>query len=162
MVDTKHLCFKLSAQIGLERALGTNELHISTILYHLLLRLQLQIDLLVHLCESPLLRDDDLLASWELVAGTTEGLLDDGCVGVFAADREDDLADVDTGDGAVRLAPCTTHTSLEPIGSSTGQHLVDPYDMEGVHTDPQMERILARSLGDVLVCTDTGSLESLT
>ena len=45
-----------------------------------------------------------------------------------------------------------------PISSSTRQHLVDPDDMEGVYTDPQMERILARSLGNVLVGADAGSL----
>lgn len=102
--------------------------------------------------------------------------MDDGCVCISAANGEDYLANVDTSDGAVRLAPCTTHTSLKPvytrsismhaiqltldapISSSTRQHLVDPDDMEGVYTDPQMERIFARSLGNVLVGTDTGSL----
>jgi hypothetical protein len=160
-IDTKNLCSELSAQIGLERSLGTNKLHVSSILYHLLLRFQLQVVLLVHLCESPLLRDDDLLTSRELVTGTAEGLLDDGCVGISTADREDDLADVDTGDGTVGLAPCTTHTSLEPISPSTRQHLVDPDDMEGMYTDPQMERVLARSLGDILIGADTRSLECL-
>lgn len=48
-----------------------------------------------------------------------------------------------------------------PISSSTGQHLVDTDNVEGVDTDPHVERILARGLGDVLVGTNTGSLESL-
>lgn len=33
--------------------------------------------------------------------------------------------------------------------------------MEGVDTDPQVEGVLAGGLGDILVCADTGSLESL-
>jgi len=160
-MDTKHLCSQLSAQVGLERSLGTNELNISTVLHNLLLRLQLQVILLVHLGESPLLRDDDLLAPWELVAGTAKSFLDDGSVGVPAADGEEDLADVDTSNGTVGFAPCTTHTSLKPISTSTRQHFVDPNDMKRVYTDSQMERILARSLGDILVGANTSSLESL-
>ncbi len=49
-----------------------------------------------------------------------------------------------------------------PIGSSTGQHLVDTEDMEGVDTDPQVEGILARGLGDVLVGANTSGFQSLT
>lgn len=49
-----------------------------------------------------------------------------------------------------------------PIGSGTGQHLVDTEDMEGVHTDPQMEGVLSRGLGDILVRTDTSCFQSFT
>ena len=37
---------------------------------------------------------------------------------VTSADREENLADVDTGDGAVGLAVGTTHSSLQSIGTS--------------------------------------------
>jgi hypothetical protein len=37
---------------------------------------------------------------------------------VTGADREENLADVDTGDGAVGLAVGTTHSSLQSIGTS--------------------------------------------
>ena len=83
------------------------------ILQHTLLLLQLDVVFSVNVRESPLARDDDLLATGELVTGTTESLLDDGGVLVLGTDRKDDLANVDTGDGTVRLAPGTTHTSLE-------------------------------------------------
>ena len=151
------------------------------ILQHTLLLLELEVILTVNVGETPLAGDDDLLATGELVTGTTESLLDDGGVLVLGTDRKDDLANVDTGDGTVRLAPGTTHTSLEsrervavrrelykrktprernvPIGSGTRQHLVDTEDVEGVDTDPHVEGILSRGLGDILVGANTSCFE---
>ena len=85
------------------------------ILQHTLLLLELEVILTINVGETPLAGDDDLLATGELVTSTAESLLDDGSVRVLRADGEDDLADVDTGDSAVWLAPCATHTSLETI-----------------------------------------------
>ena len=82
-------------------------------LNHPLVLLELEVLLTVDVGEAPLARDDDLLATGELVTSAAEGLLDNCRVLVLATDREDDLANVDTGDGTVRLAPGTTHTSLE-------------------------------------------------
>lgn len=48
-----------------------------------------------------------------------------------------------------------------PISSSAGQHLVDADDVEGVEPYTQMEGILAAVLGQVLVGTDTASLQGL-
>ena len=50
---------------------------------------------------------------------------------------------------------------MKPIGSGTGQHLVDTDDVEGVGPDPQVERVLSRGLDDVLVAANTGGLEGL-
>ena len=77
-----------------------------------LLLLQLQVILTVDIGESPLARNNNLLAARELVAGATKGFLDNWGIRVFAANGEDDLADVDSGIGSVGLAPCATHTSL--------------------------------------------------
>ena len=52
-------------------------------------------------------------------------------------------------------------TRCVPISPSTGQHLVDPQDVEGVDTDAQVERIFSRRLGDILVGTDTSGFECL-
>ena len=49
-----------------------------------------------------------------------------------------------------------------PIGTCAGQHLIDPKDMERVYPDPQVERVLAGGLGDVLVGTDAGGFEGFT
>ena len=133
----------------------------STILQHTLLLLELQVLLLVDVREAPLLGDDNLLATRELVASAAESLHDNVGVVVPGSDGENDLANVDTGHSAVGLTPCTTHTGLESIGSSTGQHLVDTEDVEWVDTDTEMERVLSRGLGHVLVGTNTGGFESL-
>jgi len=61
----------------------------------------------------------DLLTSWEFELGTTESL--NGAVNLilFAADGDQDLADIDTSALTVGLTEGTTHTGLEPIGTST-------------------------------------------
>lgn len=81
--------------------------------------------------------------------------------GVTSADAHDDLTNVDTGNSAVRLAPGTTHTGLQSIGTSARQHLVDTDDVEGVGADTQVETFLAAVLDEVLVGADTGGLEGL-
>lgn len=53
---------------------------------------------------------------------------------VTGTDRQNDLTDVDTGNGTIGLTPSTTHTSLEPIRSGARQHLVDTDNMEGMGT----------------------------
>lgn len=155
------LSAELVAQVLLEVALGANVLDVGTVLEHTLVRLELEVVLLVDGGETPLLRHNDLLATRELVASAAESLHDNGGGLLLATDGQDDLADVDTGDSAVGLTPSTTHTGLETIGSSAGQHLVDADNVEGVDTDTQMERILSGGLHHVLVGANTGGLESL-
>jgi len=111
--------------------------------------------------ETPLLGDNDLLATGELELGAAEGLNDHSLVRVLATDREDDLADIDTGSSAVGLTVGTTHTGLKTISTGTGQHLVDAENVEGVETDTHVEGILAGGLGDVLVGANATSLKSL-
>ena len=81
--------------------------------------------------------------------------------GVTAADRQENLANVDTGDSAVGLTPGTTHTGLQSIGTSARQHLVDTDDVVRVSTDAQVEGVLATRLDHVLVGANTGGFKSL-
>jgi hypothetical protein len=155
------LSTELIAQVLLEVALGADKLQISTILQHPLLLLHLLILCLLHIRKAPLFRDDNLLPARELVPRTAERFDDHWRVLVFAADRHDDLANVHAGDRAVRLAPGTAHASLQPISTSTAQHLVNPQHMERMHPDPQMERILPARLGNILVRTNPRSLQRL-
>jgi len=111
--------------------------------------------------ETPVLGDNDLLTTRELVLAPSQSLQGGGTVGVTGTDRQEDLTDVDTSDGPVGFTPSTTHTSLKPIRSGTGQHLVDTDDVEGVGTNPQVETILSGNLDKVFVGADTGSFESL-
>jgi hypothetical protein len=148
----------------------------------------LQVLLAAEGSETPVLGDDDLLATGELVLGAAESLESDGTVWevrmlvfdtcmrmplqplrrefprrtrVTSADTQDDLANVDTGDSAVGLAPGTTHTSLQSIGTGTRQHLVDTDDVVGVGADTQVETLLSGVLDEVLVGADTSGLKSL-
>ena len=44
---------------------------------------------------------------------------------VVGPDRDENLSNLDPGGGAMSLAEGASHSSLEPIGSGTGQHFVD-------------------------------------
>ena len=115
------------------------ELNVSTVNLDLALSPGGSVLLTTERGETPVLRDDDLLAARELVLGAAEGLDGGSTVGVTGAEGKDDLADVDTGNSTVGFTPGTTHTGLETIGSGTRQHLVDADDVEGVATDTEME-----------------------
>ena len=87
-------------------------------LQHLLLLLEFLIVTLCNICESPLLRNNDLLSSGELVTSAAKSFHNNRCVGVLATNGKDDLANVDTCNGSVWLAPSSTHTSLQSITKS--------------------------------------------
>ena len=53
--------------------------------------------------------------------------------------REQNLANVHAGNGAVGLAPRTTHSSLQSIGTGTRQHLVDADNVVRVGADTKMK-----------------------
>jgi hypothetical protein len=72
-------------------------------------------------------------------------------VGVTGADGQENLADVHTGNETLGLTESTTHTSLQTIGTSARQHLVDTDDVEGVDTDTQVETFLTGDLHEVPV-----------
>ena len=75
-----------------------------------------------------------------------------GCTrltGVTSSHREEDLADVDTGDSAVGLAESATHSGLQSIGTSARQHLVDADDVVWVSADTEVETFLSGSLDHV-------------
>jgi hypothetical protein len=59
------------------------------------------------------------------------------------------LTDVNTGNGSVWLSPSTTHTSLQSIGTSARQHLVDTDDVIWVGADTKMEILLSSGLDEV-------------
>ena len=90
------------------------------------------------------------------------GIVDTGkLTRITSADTQDDLTNVDTGNSSVGLTPSTTHTSLQSIGTSARQHLVDTDDVEGVGTDTEVETFLSGVLDEVLVGANTGGLKGL-
>ena len=129
--------------------MATQELDVGTVLLELALLAELEVLLAADGSETPVLGDNDLLATGELVLGTAEGLESGSTVGVTGADGQNDLANVHTGDETLGLTEGTTHTGLETIGSGTRQHLVDTDDVEGVHTDTKVETFLTGDLDEV-------------
>jgi len=113
------------------------------------------------LCETPLTTHVDLLATRELEFGATKSLDDLILVSVLRAHREDYLPDINPRHSALRLAKRSTHSCLEPVGSSTRQHLVDSDDVERMESHSHVERILAGKLHQVLVGADATGLECL-
>ncbi len=111
--------------------------------------------------ETPLVRDDDLLATGELELGTTEGLDNVALVGVLGAHRHEDLLDVHASAQADGFTERTTHTGLQAIRASAGKHLVDANNVPRVHTNPHVERILACVLDQVLVGANASGLKGL-
>lgn len=137
------------------------ELNVSTVDLDTASSLALEVVLAAERSETPVLGDDDLLSAGELVLGSSESLKSQSTVRVTSADAHDDLTNVDTGNSAVGLAPGTTHTSLQSIGTSARQHLVDTDDVEGVGADTEVETLLTGVLDEVLVGANTGGLEGL-
>src|SRR6266566_4354613 len=82
-----------------------------------------------------------------------------GLTRIAGSDTHDDLANVDTGDGSIGLAPSATHSGLQSIGTGARQHLVDANDMVGVGAHSQVETFLSGKLDEVLVGADTGRLQ---
>jgi hypothetical protein len=147
--------------VVLERTVVAEELDVSTVDLDAAGSLLLEVLLTTEGSEAPVLGDNDLLATGELVLRAAEGLEGEVLVGVTGTERHENLADVDTGDSAVGLTPGTTHTGLQSIGTSARQHLVDTDDVEGVSADAQVETLLSAVLDHVLVAANTGGLKSL-
>ena len=137
------------------------ELDVSTILLDLTSLTLGDVVLSVEVSETPLLRDNDLLLTRELVTRSSESLDDNVLVVISGTDRDKNLANVDTGGKTLGLTPGTSHTLLQSIGTSTRQHLVDTENVERMNTDSHVEGLTARDLGNVLVGADTSGLKSL-
>jgi len=137
------------------------ELNISTIDADAASSLLLQVLLAAERGEAPVLGDDDLLPARELVLAAAQSLEGNGAVGVTGADRDQNLTNVDTGDGTLGLAESTTHTSLQSIGTGARKHLVDADDVVGVGANAQVETFLAGILDKVLVGADTSGFKGL-
>ena len=64
---------------------------------------------------------------------------------------EQNLADVHASNSSIGLAPGTTHSSLQSIGTGTRQHLVDTDDVVRVGADAEMETFFAGNFHEISV-----------
>ena len=78
---------------------------------------------------------------------------------LLCVDGHNDLANMDPGQCALGLSKGTLHTCLEPVIPSTGQHLTDVDDVEGVEPHLDVKAIFATAFQHVLVGTNMGSLQ---
>jgi len=69
------------------------------------------------------------------------------------------LINADASGLDVGLTESTSHTLLESIGTSAGQHLVDTDSVPGVDTDTHVEGVLGGLCNHVLVGSNTGGLK---
>ena len=157
--DKRNLNTAGSTEVVVKLTLLGNELDIATIGLKLAFAASLDVFLTLKRSETPLVGDDDLLLTRELVLAATKSFNDSSLVGVLGTDREDHLTNVDTSNETLGLTKGTTHTLLQSIGTSTRQHLVDTNNVERMDTNTHVERILARVLDNVLVSTDTTSFQ---
>lgn len=113
------------------------------------------------LSEAPFLGDNNSLLSRELHLRAAQGFENMVQIGILCSDGHQRLANADTCNGTDGLSESATHTGLETISSSTGKHLVDTQDVEGVDTNSEMEVISATVCEEVLVGGNTGGFKSL-
>merc|ERR1719231_1653548 len=143
-----------------ERTLGGDDLH-DAVLGQAALLLEQVVPLALELGEAVVERGAEALAPGELVLGAAQRLHHAAAVHVARAHREQDLADLDARDGAVRLTEGAAHAGLQTIGAGAREHLVDAQHVPRVHADAQVERVLAAVLDHVLVARDARRLERL-
>ena len=144
-----------------QRAVVVNVLQVATVLEDTVAVAGLNVLVTAHISEAPLLRDNDLLATSELVTRAAQSLNRVRAVHVTGADREEDLTNVDTSDKVVWPTERTTHTSLQTVGTGARKHLVDTNDVVGVDTHTKVEALLTSRTSHVLVRADTSSLNGL-
>lgn len=68
---------------------------------------------------------------------------------VASSNRQENLANVHTSHGAIWLAPGTSHSSLQSIGTGAGQHLVDSHNVVRVGSNSEVETFFAGNLDKV-------------
>ena len=105
--------------------------------------------------ETELSGDEDLLSSWELELGSSEGLLSVWNILWVDSHGQEDLTNGDSCGLAESLTEGTSHTLLESIGSSAGEHLVDSNDVPWVDSDSAVETFSTNLGHHVLVASNS-------
>ena len=109
--------------------------------------------------ESPLLGSDNSLLSGEFVLSSSQGFHGTGDVILGGSDGVKGLSDFDSGALFNGLTEGSSNTSLESIGSGTGQHFVHSDNVPGVYSASHVETFLSGGFGHVLVGGNTGSFQ---
>ena len=110
----------------------------------------------------PFPANNDLLTARELKLSSTKRLLGMMAVAILAANRKKDLTNGYSSTSTLGFSKCTSHSCLKPISSRTRKHLIDPKNMEWMHSNSQVESILPSKLGHIFVASNPSCFQSLT
>jgi hypothetical protein len=110
--------------------------------------------------ETDLAGDDDVLSAGKFVLASAEGL--EGVLDMLLlySDGTKDVTNFNSASLSVGLTPGSSHTSLETISTSAGQHLVDSEGVPRVLADSEVETVLGELVGQVFVGGNTAGFES--
>merc|ERR1712029_877377 len=100
---------------SLERTVFWDILDVDAVVLQTSVSLHLGVLLAVPLGEAPVLAHEDLLTSGELELGSSQGFDNLILELVVRSDRDEDLANLDTGCGAVSFAKGSSHSDVETI-----------------------------------------------
>lgn len=143
------VCTWESLHVVRDLALVPQELNICTINQDSAFLLQLDVLIPLQRRETPILADDDLLATWEFVHRSSKSFDSRSTVRITSSDGEQDLTNIDTSDRSIWLSPRTTHPSLQSIGPSAGQHLVDSDNVIWVSANSEMEAFFTSNFDQI-------------
>ena len=96
--------------------------------------------------ETILSRDEDLLTAWELELSSSQSFLSVNNIFRLASNGQEDLTDGDSCGLAKSLTESTSHTLLESISTSAGEHLVDSNNMPWMNSNSHVE-VLSTAVG---------------
>ena len=110
--------------------------------------------------ETELSGDEDLLSTWELHLGSSEGFSGSLDILGVGSDGHEDLSDVYSRGLTETFTEGTSHTLLESIGTSARKHLVDSNDVPWVDSDSHVEVLSSDVDLHVFVTGNSSGLKS--
>ena len=154
-------CSILEDRESAKGSVVADDLYANSVVHDLPLLLKFVIVTLEMLGESKPLADSNSLSSRELHLCSSQGFLSSIHMLSLDSDGHEDGTNLHSSAFSNGLSEGMSHTSLESISSSTGKHLIDSEDVPRVNSHFHMESFLACVVGHVLVCSNSGSFQSL-
>ena len=110
--------------------------------------------------ETELARNDDVLSAGKFVFASAESFESVLDVLLLDSDGGKNIADFNSASLGIGFTPCTSHTSLKTIRTSAGQHFVDSKGVPWVLADSEVETILGKLVGQMLIGGNTTGFKS--
>jgi len=140
--------------------MDTNGLYIDTVFNQFSLFLQLHIFSLHEFSKTPFFRDNDSLFTREFVFSSSQCFHSMWNILLGATYRIQWLSNINSGAFFHWLTISLSHTSLESIGTSAGQHFVDTDNVPRMNSASHVEGVFTSFFGHIFVSSNTGSFQS--